>query len=135
MKPIRLLLGFSKSGWGAFSLILRHPDLFRAAAAWDAPLMKEKPDQFGMDAAFATQENFERYQFSRLPREKAGTFRASKRLAHLGYGSFRDHHQRAQKLFEELKIPVEYKDGPERKHVWESGWVADAVAALDAMSR
>src|SRR5581483_7601408 len=30
----RLLLGFSKSGWGAWSLLLRHPDLFGRAAAW-----------------------------------------------------------------------------------------------------
>ncbi len=58
-----------------------------------------------------------------------------KRLAHFGFGNFRDHHQRAQKLFEELKIPVEYRDGPERKHAWESGWIPEAVAALDAMSR
>lgn len=33
----RLLLGFSKSGWGAFSLLLRHPQSFGKAAAWDAP--------------------------------------------------------------------------------------------------
>ena len=127
--PVRLLLGFSKSGWGAFSLILRNPELFRAAAAWDAPLMKEKPDQFGMDGAFVTQENFERYQVSRLLREKAETFRASKRLA------LRDHHRRAQALLEELKIPVEYQDGPALKHVWGSGWVEGSAAALDAMSR
>lgn len=133
--PVRLLLGFSKSGWGAFSLILRNPELFRAAAAWDAPLMKEKPDQFGMDGAFATQENFERYHVSRLLREKAETFRVSKRLAHFGYGNFRDHHRRAQALLEELKIPAEYKDGPALKHEWGSGWVGDAAAALDAMSR
>ena len=44
----RLLVGFSKSGWGAFSLLLRHPDLFGRAAAWDAPLMKAKPNEFGM---------------------------------------------------------------------------------------
>jgi S-formylglutathione hydrolase FrmB len=35
----RLLLGYSKSGWGALNLILRHPDVFDAAASWDAPLM------------------------------------------------------------------------------------------------
>ncbi len=34
----RLLVGFSKSGWGAWSLLLRHPDVFGKAAAWDAPL-------------------------------------------------------------------------------------------------
>ena len=39
-QPIRLLVGFSKSGWGAFSLILHPSDLFQCAAAWDAPLMQ-----------------------------------------------------------------------------------------------
>ena len=57
----RLLLGFSKSGWGAMSLLLRHPNLFAKAAAWDAPFTKKKPDQFGMGPIFGTQSNFERY--------------------------------------------------------------------------
>lgn len=133
--PVRLLLGFSKSGWGAWSLLLRHPDLFRAAAAWDAPLMKDKPDQFGMDAAFATQENFGKYHLAALLRDQAAALRERKRLAHFGYGNFRDHHRKMQSLLEELKIPVETADGPQRKHVWESGWMAEAAAALDALSR
>jgi S-formylglutathione hydrolase FrmB len=41
----RLLVGFSKSGWGAFTLLLRHPDLFGKAAAWDAPLDENGPSQ------------------------------------------------------------------------------------------
>ncbi len=35
--PQRFVLGFSKSGNGALFLILRHPNVFSAAAAWDAP--------------------------------------------------------------------------------------------------
>jgi hypothetical protein len=134
-RPQRLLLGFSKSGWGAWSLLLRHPDLFEAAAAWDAPLMKEKPDQFGMDGAFSTEENFRGYRLTSLVREKADLLRARKRLAHFGYGNFREHHQRMQALLEELRIPAEYADGPSRKHLWESGWMEEAVAALDRLSR
>eukprot|EP01050_Picozoa_sp_SAG11_P020706 SAG11_NODE_3539_length_2381_cov_2.118755_1_plen_375_part_00 len=33
------LLGFSKSGWGAFSLIARNPTRFHRAALWDTPSM------------------------------------------------------------------------------------------------
>ena len=33
------LVGFSKSGWGAFSLIARNPQVFDRAAVWDAPTM------------------------------------------------------------------------------------------------
>lgn len=134
-KPVRLLLGFSKSGWGAWSLLLRHPDLFDAAAAWDAPLMKERPDQFGMGPAFGTQENFEPYHLARLLRDRAPDWRGRKRLIHLGYGNFRAHHQQMQALLEELRIPVEYRDGPSREHAWGSGWMEDAAAALASTIR
>ena len=30
----------------------------------------------------------------------------------------------------ELKIPHLYKDGPQRKHDWHSGWVSEAVELL-----
>jgi PKD repeat protein len=35
--PDRWLVGFSKSGFGALSMIFRHPAAFTAAAAWDVP--------------------------------------------------------------------------------------------------
>ena len=62
----RLLVGFSKSGWGAYSLLLRHPDHFGKAAAWDAPLMEQRPARFGMGPIFGTQENFEQYRITTL---------------------------------------------------------------------
>jgi S-formylglutathione hydrolase FrmB len=70
----RLLLGFSKSGWGAFSLLLRHPDLFGKAAAWGAPLMMEQPNRFGMGDVFGTQENFENYQAVQPSRQESSRY-------------------------------------------------------------
>ncbi|MHB8971964.1 MAG: alpha/beta hydrolase-fold protein [Pirellulaceae bacterium] len=126
----KLLLGFSKSGWGAFSLLLRHPQVFGRAAAWDAPLMKDKPDQFGMGEMFGTQQNFEKYQISRLLQERASELRGDKRLILTGYGNFRQHHQQTHEQMVKLGVPHEYRDGPERKHDWHSGWVAEAVELL-----
>ena len=54
----RLLLGFSKSGWGAWSLLLRHPDLFGRAAAWDAPMMMDRIGKYGNAPIFGDQSNF-----------------------------------------------------------------------------
>jgi len=130
-QPQRLLLGFSKSGWGAFSLILRHPDIFTAAAAWDAPLMKDKPDQFGMQGAFGTQDNLGRYQITKLLRERATPFQAAQRLWLAGYGDFRGQVVSAHKLMNELGIRHGYADGPQRDHQWGSGWVEEAIQALD----
>ena len=130
-KAHRLLLGFSKSGWGAYSLILRHPEMFDAATAWDSPLMKDKPDQFGMGGVFITQDNFEGYQISRLLREKAESFQKTKRLLLGGYGNFRKHTQDAHTLMESLGIQHAYADGPSRKHIWGSGWIDEAVRFLE----
>jgi hypothetical protein len=126
----RLLVGFSKSGWGAFALLLRHPDLFDRAAAWDAPLNKQAPDQFGMDKIFATQENFARYQLSRLLVERAADVRDGQRLIHLGFGNFREHHRAFEQLLLQHQITHFYHDGPHREHHWSSGWLPEAIELL-----
>ncbi len=132
----RLLVGFSKSGYGAWSLLLRHPDCFAKAAAWDAPLMKSLPDQFGMQSIYGSAENFQHYRLDSLLRDRADRLRpqfgnpAESRLIHLGYDNFREHHQRAELLLTELGIPRQFADGPKREHTWHSGWLADAVKRL-----
>jgi hypothetical protein len=126
----RLLVGFSKSGWGAFTLLLLHPDVFGRAAAWDAPLMKDKPNEFGMKPIFGTQENFENYEVTSLLKQRADILKKSNRLVLTGYGNFRGHHKQAHRLLKELGIRCEYRDGPKRKHHWNSGWLQEAVALL-----
>jgi len=126
----RLLLGFSKSGWGAFSLLLRHPDFFGKAAAWDAPLAMDGPGRFGSGEIFGTRENFQHYQVKKLLEDRAGKLGEGQRLALLAYGSFRDDHRAVHDLMERLKIAHEYRDGPKRQHDWHSGWVAEAVEFL-----
>jgi len=126
----RLLVGFSKSGWGAFSLLLRHPDTFGKAAAWDAPLAMSQPNRYGMEQIFATQENFEPYRITRLLRERAASFQTGNRLVHLGYGNFRDQHLEVEALLQELGLSHVFRDGPPRQHAWDSGWLPEAVQLL-----
>ncbi|MCE9527798.1 MAG: esterase family protein [Planctomycetales bacterium] len=126
----RLLLGFSKSGWGAWSLLLRHPDVFGKAAAWDAPMMMDKPGKYGSGEIFGTQENFAKYRIETLLRTKGKDLGKDERLILTGYGGFREEHVRVQDLMTGLKIPHVYKDGPQRKHDWHSGWVGESVELL-----
>lgn len=126
----RLLLGFSKSGWGAYSLLLRHPDTFGKAAAWDAPLMMDKPGAYGSGDIFGTADNFAGYRVSKLLEDNPAKFQKESRFVLLGYGNFRDHHKQAHELMDKLKVPHEYRDGPARKHDWHSGWVKEAAEFL-----
>jgi hypothetical protein len=62
--------------------------------------------------------------------EKAEKFQQGKRLLLLGYGNFRSEHEKAHALLEKFQIAHEYRDGPQRKHDWHSGWVKEAVELL-----
>ena len=126
----RLLLGFSKSGWGAVSLLLRHPDVFGRAAAFDAPLMAQWPGAWGIAEQFGTKEGFEPYYIPGLLEKQPPNFKGSSRLILIGYGNFRDHMERADALMKKLDITHEYHDGPKRRHHWYSGWVPEAVESL-----
>ncbi len=126
----RHLLGFSKSGWGAWSLLLRHPHRFGKAAAWDSPMMMTAIGRWESDRACGTQSAFERYLPSKLVRAQGQTLGPNPRLILLGYGEFRDDHKRMYSLLNELGVPHVYRDGRSRKHDWRSGWLAEAVAEL-----
>ena len=130
----RLLIGFSKSGYGAFSLLLRHPDKFGCAAAWDSPLSKESPDKWGMDKIYGTQENFDKYKFAPLLKSSAEELRrnSARRLIVLGYGIFPEDIRQAEKELQDLQVPNVYANDTKRQHSWSSGWMEEAVRDLAA---
>ncbi|MBA4017246.1 MAG: hypothetical protein C0483_08740 [Pirellula sp.] len=131
----RLLVGFSKSGWGAWSLLLRHPDRFGRAASWDAPLTMSWPSKYGSQPIFGTAENFEKYHIARLLDERAELLAPNPvaplppRLILLGKGNFPDHEPIHAQL-EALGIPHVYHDGPQTPHVWDRAWLEPALDAI-----
>jgi hypothetical protein len=129
-----LLLGFSKSGWGAWSLLLRHPELFGRAAAWDAPLAMTAPDKYRMGPIFGTQQNFERYEILAALQRNATWLRAPARLGLFGIGNFKDQHEVIHARLVELGIAHAYRDAPRREHTWTSGWIPEAVEFLTSCS-
>jgi Putative esterase len=126
----RHLLGFSKSGWGAWAMLLRNPDRFGKAAAFDSPMMMTTIGKWGSDRACGSQVTFDAYMPSKLVRARGRTLGTEPRLILLGYDVFRDDHVRMHALLQELGVPHVYQDGPVRKHHWRTGWVAEAVAEL-----
>lgn len=127
----RLLAGFSKSGWGAFSLLLRHPDVFGRAASWDAPLLMDRIGMYGNGPIFGTQENFEQYCATRLLAQQAESFRRNPaRLILLGHGNFVEDDALMHQQMQLLGIPHFWDHGPKRAHDWHSGWLEIAVELL-----
>ena len=131
----RWLLGFSKSGWGAWSLLARHPDLFDKAAAWDAPLDMPRFDLYGAAQVFGTQDHFETHRVLPAILNCPDLKTASPRLILTGYDNFRTHHETTHRLLDEAQVPHVYRDGPKLKHVWNSGWVEGAVELLISLDQ
>lgn len=129
----RLLVGFSKSGWGAWSLLLRHPDKFAVAAAWDAPLTETTRNKYGMGPIMGSDANFQKYRIDQLLAMRAEDLGESPRLVLTGYDNFRQPTRDAHALLDKMKISHIYRDGPQRRHHWESGWLDEAVRLLSQL--
>ena len=131
-----LLLGFSKSGNGALTLLLRHPDKFAAAAAWDAPLLLDAPGRYGSGDIYGTPENFAGYHIPSLLEKRAPELRGKPaRIALSGYGNFSEPMAGAHEKMSALGIPHLYDNATHRPHHWSPGWMEPAMATLDRLTR
>lgn len=140
----RLLLGFSKSGWGALSLILRNPSVFGYAASWDAPLMMTEK-QFGTwrtDEAFGTPESMALYLPSTLLREGSGPFKQKARIVVSGlnlFGTFADkkhpyegpsHTEAFHSAADSAGVLHIYEPALNADHAWVDAWMRPVTELL-----
>ena len=127
------LIGFSKSGLGAEDLILKHPDLFTLAAAWDFPADMPAYDYYGPSstANYGTDANFQaNYRLSQafVDAHKA-PFQTNNRLWIGGYNGF----QTAISDYDALLTSegILHTTGPSvlMNHNWDGGWVPEALCS------
>jgi hypothetical protein len=136
-KEGRLLIGFSKSGWGAMTLLLRHPDVFYKAVAWDSGIrvdtgpIDEEDRARRIQEYFGTRENFEAYRISSLIKTRGRDLGHEERLFYYNTEGTRARGGVAlHRQMIEAGIPHRYYYETGRKHRWDSGWIPRAVAFL-----
>lgn len=132
----RWLIGFSKSGNGALDLILRNPNLFSAAAVWDAPVQLTDMTAFpDMGVNFGTESNFDKYEIPPLLSTNGSQFKSVNRLWISGDpASWTSHMQQLHTQMQAQGILHTWVAGPARAHSWNSGWLDGAVQGLAATS-
>ena len=112
-------------------MLLRHPEDFGRAFAFDSPL--DWPNRHGFIDLLGSASNFENYRLTNLLPQRAELLRGQPaRLIMLGYnyGFAREHHAQIHNLMDRLGIPHVYLPGVNRPHRWDSGWVEMAVDLL-----
>lgn len=132
------LLGFSKSGYGAQDLILKHPHLFKVAASWDFPADMYSYDQYsGAASSYGTNANFRaNYQLTRkFVADHAAPFTRNNRIWIGGYSLYQTDVSNYDQLLTSAGIVHTTSTPTEMAHRWDSGWLSIALAALYQDSR
>jgi hypothetical protein len=137
--PQRYLIGFSKSGNGVLFLLLRHPGIFNAAAAWDSPAQLSDINTTGISTPgalpqnFGTQANFDLYNIPSLVSSNAGPFQQQNRLWISGdQAAWTADMDELNTQLSAATIPHTWSTGSTRVHSWTSGWLDGAVTDLDS---
>jgi len=126
------LIGFSKSGLGAMDLLLKHPDLFTLAAAWDFPADMSSYTQYGADGNYGSDANFQsNYRLTATFLDAHKTpFLTQDRIWIEGYAAFQLDVEDFDALLTSKGMAHTTPPEVQRTHSWDSGWVSDALAGL-----
>lgn len=135
----RWLMGFSKSGWGACTLLMRNPNVFGYAAAWDAPFMLSGDGDdwgpMGLKRHFGAREHMLASLPTHLARLHAGALRERQRLV-IGVGHFWEKQCiQYHEFLKDMEIPHRYRDDFVLEHRWDTGWFAPIAVELILMAR
>ena len=129
----RLLFGFSKSGWGAFSLILKYPEFFGYAAAWDAPITFTK-FHYGMKNVYGTDDQLANYRPDLLIPKQKRFFEKKPRLALTGKKLWGKETEQTHELLDKLGLKHHYDNTLEFPHRWDKSWMEPTLSALLALT-
>jgi enterochelin esterase-like enzyme len=139
----RLLFGFSKSGWGAFSLILTYPEFFGYAASWDAPMFFEE-FHYGMEQVYGTFGQLKVYRPDILASKQKKHFQKKTRLVLTGEKDWGrsitapnsgSHTVEMHKLLEKEGIKHVYDNSIKAPHRWSEQWMSLTLEALLGLTK
>jgi hypothetical protein len=129
----RLLFGFSKSGWGAFSLILKYPEVFGYAAAWDAPLAWTT-FRFGMKGVYGTSDQLALYRPDLLIPKQKRFFDKKARLVLTGHKLWGNETVQTHELLDKEGLKHQYDNTLVSTHRWDKSWMEPTLSALISLT-
>ena len=134
----RFLFGFSKSGWGAYSLIFSRPDMYGFAAAWDAPFLVDH-FVYEMEAAIGTTAQLTSCRPDLAVRGLHSSFRDRSRLVLAGGNSFGKlvpppvgdcHVMAMHRILQKAGVRHRYLEKIDCPHTFNRAWMEPTLSAL-----
>jgi hypothetical protein len=130
----RFAVGFSKGGFAALNLLLRHPDRIAGASIWDASMLRDRPTPDQLLAVAGSPEQVAHYHIPTALRTAAARIGTAPRLVLGGHGILRADQLAAHRQLVQAGVDHRYYDGPPRLHRWNSGWLPHALDELTRLA-
>jgi len=128
--PSVVLVGFSKSGLGAWNIARAIPDRVSATIIFDAPVATDRRPQWRADEFYADDAAWQKDLPIRTTSEFASAMPETHRLILISGANF---HDEMRMLSQEL-LQIGYKhaflDRSHMKHHWNSGWIEEGLNEL-----
>jgi hypothetical protein len=136
------VVGLSKSGFGAVTLLFRNPTVFTAVAAWDFPAEQPDTTDFAMIDNYGSEANFQsNYRLTgAFIAARKTPFQTARRLwlshdevTFFGDPTFLEEVDAFAARLQTNGVQFLRTGGAQRTHSWTSGWLPEAVASLQEM--
>jgi pimeloyl-ACP methyl ester carboxylesterase len=130
-RPV-VLIGFSKSGLGAWNITVEAPELVAATVIFDAPVACETPPRWDLSPYYAGREEW----LADLPIRRVGEYRRAVPLGHrlilISGEKFHDEMAALSQALRGSGVAHTFLPGRRREHHWQSGWIGEALEVLSA---
>lgn len=127
------LLGYSKGGWGAMSLMLRNPTAFGFVALWDAPLTANRATLEENGADFGSDAEFEARSPGLILADNVAGLTDQTRVIYSGVSYWTTEYPEFKALLDSEAVPYNELYAYNPVHDSDAGWMPSVVEALAAI--
>jgi pimeloyl-ACP methyl ester carboxylesterase len=125
--PPVVLVGFSKSGLGAWNIAREHPELVGAVIIFDAPVFRDVLPPWETDAFYADDKAWREDLPLRQMAGPARLFPAGLPLILVSGATFHDEMAELSRALCRIGIEHTFHSSPNYPHHWNSGWIEAAL--------
>jgi len=125
-----VLVGFSKSGLGAWNIAREIPDRIAATIIFDAPVARRQLPTWGTQAFYADHTAWQGDLPVRTVEAFAAAVPEAHRLVLISGPGFRAEMCALSRALARIGHDHVFLDCPDMKHHWNSGWIEKGLAAL-----
>lgn len=131
-----MFLGYSKSAWGALSMVLRNPTRAGWLVLWDGPwsLPFSGGADYGQSTAFTNSTTWDLYNPSNILSANVASVNDKCRISLRGGYTFLSDLASFHTALTTAGVPHQYYSKTESAHAYDSGWLPEAIADGMAMA-